>query len=160
MGRGQGEPAIRNTMRTKRKRILCTTNTLNLLQEHEILNFISVLAGTTLMTINYSVANYQAVGLALVWFVFVLALDLGHGQALKGEHTIHANSSKRIHFSGFKSSNLEFGINTTSMHSLCILKHRENLAPYDRPTNKEHRRALINNAVRIANANTKTRFEW
>ena len=37
------------------------------------------------MTINYSVANYQAVGLALVWFVFVLALDLGHGQALKGE---------------------------------------------------------------------------
>ena len=85
MGWGQREPATRNTMRTKRKRILCMTNTLNLLQEHEILNFISVLAGTTLMTINYSVANYQAVGLALVWFVFVLALDLGHGQALKGE---------------------------------------------------------------------------
>ena len=83
MGQGQGEPATRNTMRTKRKRILCTTNTLNLLQEHEIL--ISVLAGTTLMTINCSVANYQAVGLALVWFVFVVALDLGHGQALKGE---------------------------------------------------------------------------
>ena len=86
MGRGQGEPGTRNIMRTKRKRILCTTNTLNLLQEHEILNFISVLAGTTLMTIKYSVANYQAEGLALVWFVFVLALEfIGHGQPLKGK---------------------------------------------------------------------------
>ena len=33
------------------------------------------------------------------------------------------------------------------MYSLCILKHRENLAPYDRPTNKEQRRALINNVL-------------
>ena len=42
------------------------------------------------MTINYSVTNYQAVGLALVWFVFVLALDfIGHGQALKGEGVAH-----------------------------------------------------------------------
>ena len=38
------------------------------------------------MTINYSVANYQAEGLAVVWFVFVLALEfIGHGQPLKGK---------------------------------------------------------------------------
>ena len=48
------------------------------------------------------------------------------------------------------------------MHSLCILKHRENLAPYDRPTNKEQRtrpdqQCIV--AVRIADANTETRFE-
>ena len=69
-------------MRTERKRILWTTNTLDILQEHEIINFISVPAGATLMTvifwkedseklklegtlsgIDYGVANYQAVGL-------------------------------------------------------------------------------------------------
>ena len=56
MGGGgcQGEAATRNTMRTKRKRILCTTNTSDILQEHEILNFISVPAGTTLMTVTFS----------------------------------------------------------------------------------------------------------
>ena len=101
MGRGQGEPATRNTMRTKRKIILCTTNTLNLLQEHEILNFISVLAETTLMTINYSIANYQAVGLALVWFVFVLALDVGHGQALKGEGVAYIPTCKQLQTDSF-----------------------------------------------------------
>ena len=54
-GGSQGEPAPRNTVRTKRKRVLlCTTNALDLLQEHEILNFISVLAGTTLMTVTFS----------------------------------------------------------------------------------------------------------
>ena len=115
-------------MRTKRKRILCTTNTLDILQEHEILNFISVPTGTILMTvtfseedleklklegilnsINYGVANYQPVGLAHVRFVFVLPLDLDHCQALKKQrhnlHPRHTNTSERIQFSGFKSSN-------------------------------------------------------
>ena len=76
--------------------------------------------------INYGVANYQAVGLGHVRFIFVLPLDLGHGQALKklrrSLHSRHTNSSERIQFSGFKSSNLGFGIKTTSMHSLCILE--------------------------------------
>ena len=155
-------------MRTKRKRILCTTNTLDILQEHEIFNYISVPAGTTLMTvtfseedleklklegilngINYGIANYQTVGLAHVRFVFVLPFDLGHGQALKRQrhslHPRHTNSSERIQFSGFKSSNLGFGIKTTPMHSLCILQHPENLAP----TIREQRRSLINNAFTV-----------
>ena len=97
-----------------------------------------------LNSINYGVANYEAVGLARVRFVFVLPLDLGHGQVLKRRrrslHPRHTNSSERIKFSGFKSSNLGFGIKTTSMHSLCILKHHENLAPYDGPTIREQRR--------------------
>ena len=58
--------------------------------------------------INYGVANYQAVGLAHVRFVFVLPLDLGHSQALKRQrrsvHPRHTNSSELILFSGFKSS--------------------------------------------------------
>ena len=67
--------------------------------------------------INYGVANYQAVRPAHVRFVFVLPFDLGHGQALKRRrrslHPRHTNSSERIQFSGFKSSNLGFGIKTT-----------------------------------------------
>ena len=59
----KGEPAARNTMRTKRKRILYrnklhdTTNTSDILQEHEILNVISASAGTTLMTLIFSVTD-------------------------------------------------------------------------------------------------------
>ena len=58
---------------------------------------------------NYGVANYQTVGLTHVRFVFVLPLDLGHGEALKRRrrnlHPRHTNSSERIQFSGFKSGN-------------------------------------------------------
>ena len=60
-GGGKEEPAARNTMQIKRKRILCknklhdATNTSDILQEHEILNFISVPAGATLMTLIFSV---------------------------------------------------------------------------------------------------------
>ena len=73
--------------------------------------------------INYAVANYQAVGIAHVPFVFVLPLDLAHGQDLKRRrrcslHPRHTNSTELIQFSGFKSSNLGFGIKITSVHSL------------------------------------------
>ena len=50
-------------MRTERKRILCrnklhdATNTLDILQEPEILNFISVPVGATLMTLIFSVTG-------------------------------------------------------------------------------------------------------
>ena len=66
MGRGggvKGEPAVRNTMQTKRKRILLrnklqdVTDTSDILQKHEILNFISVPAGETLMTFILSVTG-------------------------------------------------------------------------------------------------------
>ena len=51
------EPATRYTMRTKREfcaRINCKTNTVDIFQEQEILNFMSVPAGTTLMTVVFS----------------------------------------------------------------------------------------------------------
>ena len=58
-GGGGVKGEARNTMRTKTKRILHdATNTLDILQEHEILNFISVPAGATLMTLIFSVTGH------------------------------------------------------------------------------------------------------
>ena len=63
LGEVKGEPAARNTMRTKRKRTLCknklhdATNTSDNRHKHEILNFISFPAGATLMSLIFSVTD-------------------------------------------------------------------------------------------------------
>ena len=174
-------------MRTERKRILWTTNTLDILQEHEVLNFISVPAGATLMTvifweedseklklegilsgIDYGVYQLPSCGpihIAHVQFVFVLPLDLGRGQALKRRclHLRHTNSSERILFSGFKGSkvvirDLEL-LKPASMHSRCILKHCQGPSALWRANNYRATALPDQQLPSIANVSTKTRSQ-
>ena len=100
--------------------------------------------------IDCGVANYQAVGLVHVRFVFVLPLDLGHGQALKRRkrnlHPRHTNSSERFCFQDSKVVIKDSELKPSSMHSLCILKHGQKPSALWQ-TNTTEQRSLINNVI-------------